>query len=81
MLCTLVICLLRTRLDEAKSSELEATNKWQQERRQLAHLEKQLNRVQSGQGVAKGKGKGYSSAGGAHDRQAKIDDLEELSTR
>ena len=76
-----MICLFRTRLDEAKSSELEATNKWQQERRQLAHLEKQLNRMQSAQGVAKGKGKGYSSSGGAHDRQAKIDDLEELSTR
>ncbi|XP_068715968.1 coiled-coil domain-containing protein 13-like [Montipora foliosa] len=76
-----LVSVLQRRLDEAKSSELEATNKWQQERRQLAHLEKQLNRVQSGQGVAKGKGKGYSSAGGAHDRQAKIDDLEELSTR
>lgn len=75
-------CLLRVRLDEAKSSELEATNKWQQERRQVAHIEKQMNRIQSGQGVAKGKAKGYSSAGGIQDSRAKMtDDLDELSTR
>lgn len=65
--------------------ELEASNKWQQERRQVAHLEKQLSRVQSGQGVVKGKGKGkgkgYGTGGTVQDRQAKMEDLEELSTR
>ena len=69
------------RVDDAKNSELEANNKWQQERRQVAHMEKQLSRVQSGQGVAKGKGKGYSIGGGVQDRQPKMEDLEELSTR
>ena len=59
--------------------EVEASNKWQQERRQVAHLEKQLSRVQSGQGVVKGKG--YGTGGTVQDRQAKIEDLEELSTR
>ena len=75
-------CLSRVRLDEAKNYELEATNKWQQERRQVAHIEKKMNKIQSGQCVAKGKAKGYSSASGIHDSRAKVtDDLEELSTR
>ena len=38
--------------------EMEASNKWQQERHQVAHLEKQLSKLQSGQGVVKGKGGG-----------------------
>ena len=75
-------CLSRVRLDEAKSCELEATNKWQQERRQVAHIEKKMNKIQSGQGVVKGKAKGYSSASEMQDSRAKMtDDLEELSTR
>ena len=41
------------RVDEATNSELEAINKWQQERREVIHVEKQLRRVKSGQGVAK----------------------------
>ena len=61
--------------------ELEASNKWQQERRRVAHLEKQLSKLQSGQGEAKGKGKGYGIEGTVQDRQAKMEDLEELSTR
>ena len=75
--------MLFPRVDEAKNMELEASNKWQQERRQVAHLEKQLSRVQSGQGVVKGKGKGkgYGTGGTVQDRQAKMEDLEELSTR
>ena len=75
-------CLSHVRLDEAKNCELEATNKWQQERRQVAHIEKKMNKIQSGQGVAKGKAKGYSSASGMQDSRARMtDDLEELSTR
>ena len=69
------------RVDEAKSVELDAINKWQQERRQVAHMEKQLSRVHAGQGVAKGKGKGYGTGGGVQDRPAKMEELEELSTR
>ena len=69
------------RVDEAKTSELEATNKWQQERRQVAHMEKQLSRVQSGQGVPKGRGKGYSTGSAVHDRQGKTEDVDELATR
>ena len=69
------------RVDEAKNIELEATNKWQQERRQVAHMEKQLSRVQSGQGVSKGRGKGYGTGSAVQDRQAKMEDVEELSTR
>ena len=70
------------RVDEAKNSELEANNKWQQERRQVAHMEKQLSRVQSGQGVAaKGRGKGYSTGSAVHERQAKTEDVDELATR
>ena len=63
--------------------EMEASNKWQQERRQVAHVEKQLSKLQSGQGVVKGKGKGkgYGTGGTAQERQAKMEDLEELSTR
>ena len=49
------------RVDEATNSELEAINKWQQERLQVIHVEKQLRRVKSGQGVAKGWGTGYGS--------------------
>ena len=44
----------------------------------MADLEKQLSRVQSGQGVVKGKGKGYGTGGKVQDRQAKMEDLEEL---
>ncbi|XP_044178708.1 coiled-coil domain-containing protein 13-like isoform X2 [Acropora millepora] len=77
-----LVSVLQRRLDEAKNYELEATNKWQQERRQVAHIEKKMNKIQSGQCVAKGKAKGYSSASGIHDSRAKVtDDLEELSTR
>lgn len=77
-----LVSVLQRRLDEAKNCELEATNKWQQERRQVAHIEKKMNKIQSGQGVAKGKAKGYSSANGMPDSRAKMtDDLEELSTR
>lgn len=48
----------------------------------MAHIEKKMNKIQSGQGVAKGKAKGYSSACGIQDSRAKMtDDLEELSTR
>lgn len=47
----------------------------------MAHMEKQLSRVQSGQGVAKGRGKGYSAGGGVQDRHLKIEEVEELSTR
>ena len=61
--------------------EMKASNKWQQERRQVAHWEKQLSKLQSGQGVVKGKGKGYGTGGTVQERQAKIEDLEELSTR
>lgn len=75
------VYLLIYRVDDAKNSELEAINKWQQERRQVAHMEKQLSRVQSGQGVAKGRGKGYSAGGGVQDRHLKIEEVEELSTR
>ena len=42
---------------------------------------KQLSKLQSGQGEAKGKGKGYGIEGTVQDRQAKMEDLEELSTR
>ena len=73
--------MLFRRVDEAKNMELEASNKWQQERRQVAHLEKQLSRVQSGQGAVKGKRKGYGTRGTVQDRQAKMEDLEELSAR
>jgi len=76
-----LVTLLQRRVDEAKNSELETTNKWQQERRQVAHMEKQLSRVQSGQGVAKGRGKGYSTGSAVHERQAKTEDVDELSTR
>lgn len=77
-----LVSVLQRRLDEAKNCELEATNKWQQERRQVAHIEKKMNKIQSGQGVAKGKAKGYSSASGMQESRAKMtDDLEELSTR
>jgi len=69
------------RVDEAKNNELEASNKWQQERRQVAHMEKQLSRVQSGQGVAKGRGKGYSTGNGVNERQAKTEDVDQLATR
>ena len=69
------------RVDEAKNSELEAINKWQQERRQVVHVEKQLSRVQSGQGVAKGRGKGYGSGGTGQERQGKPEDLDNLATR
>lgn len=69
------------RVDDAKNSELEATNKWQQERRQVAHMEKQLSRVQSGQGVAKGRGKGYSTGSAVHERQTKTEDVDELATK
>ena len=69
------------RVDEAKNSELEAINKWQQERRQVVHVEKQLSRVQSGQGVAKGRGKGYGSGGTRQERQGKPEDLDDLATR
>ena len=69
------------RVDEAKNSELEAINKWQQERRQVVHVEKQLSRVQSGQGVAKGRGKGYGSGGTGQERQGKPEDLDDLATR
>ena len=44
----------------------------------MADLEKQLSRVQSGQGVVRGKGKGYGTGGKVQDRQAKMEDLEEL---
>ena len=48
----------------------------------MAHIEKKMNKIQSGQGVAKGKAKGYSSASGIQDSRAKMtDDLQELSTR
>ena len=71
-----------SRVDEAKNSELDATSKWQQERRQVVHMEKQLSRVQSGQqGVAKGRGKGYGTGSAVQERQAKTEDLEELATR
>ena len=73
--------MLFRRVNEAKNMELEASNKWQQERRQMAHLEKQLSKLQSGQGVVKGKGKGYGTGSTVQDRQAKMEDLEELSTR
>ena len=73
--------MLFRRVDEAKNMELEASNKWQQERRQVAHLEKQRSKLQSGQGVVKGKGKGYGTGGTVQERQAKMEDLEELSTR
>ena len=69
------------RVDEAINSELEAINKWQQERRQVVHVEKQLSRVQSGQGVAKGRGKGYGSGGTGQERQGKPEDLDDLTTR
>jgi len=76
-----LVSLLQRRVDEAKSIELDAINKWQQERRQVAHMEKQLSRVQAGQGVAKGKGKGYGTGSGVQERPAKMEELEELSTR
>ena len=44
----------------------------------MADLEKQLSRVQSGQGVVKGKGKSYGTGGKVQDRQTKMEDLEEL---
>ena len=44
-------------------------------------MEKQLSRVQAGQGVAKGKGRGYGTGSGVQDRPAKMEELEELSTR
>ena len=69
------------RVDEAKNSELEATNKWQEERRQVVHMEKQLSRVQSGQGVAKGKGKEYGTGSAVQERQSNTEDLDELATR
>ena len=64
------------RVDEAKNSEMEASNKWQQERRQVAHMEKQLSRVQSGQGVVKGRGKGYGTGSAVQ-----TEDVDELTTR
>lgn len=76
-----LVTLLQKRVDDAKNSELEAINKWQQERRQVVHVEKQLSRVQSGQGVAKGRGKGYGSVGTGQERQGKPEDLDELATR
>ena len=47
----------------------------------MAHMEKQLSRVQSGQGVPKGRGKGYSTGSAVHDRQGKTEDVDELATR
>ena len=47
----------------------------------MAYMEKQLSRVQSGQGVAKGRGKGYSTGSAVHERQAKTEDVDELATR
>ncbi|KAJ7380185.1 Coiled-coil domain-containing protein 13 [Desmophyllum pertusum] len=77
-----LVTLLQRRVDEAKNSELDATSKWQQERRQVVHMEKQLSRVQSGQqGVAKGRGKGYGTGSAVQERQAKTEDSEELATR
>ena len=51
------------RVDEAKNSKLEATNKWQQERSQGTHMEKQLSRVQSGRGQVKGEGVRHRECG------------------
>ena len=47
----------------------------------MAHIEKQMSRAQSGQGVAKGRGKGYSTGSVVHERQAKTEDVDELATR
>ena len=47
----------------------------------MAHMEKQLSRVQSGQGVVKGRGKGYSTGSAIHERQAKAEDVDELATK
>ena len=55
-------------VDEAINSELEAINKWQQERSQVVHVEKQLRRVKSGQGVVKGWGTGYGSGSKGQER-------------
>ena len=47
----------------------------------MVHVEKQLSRVQSGQGVAKSKGKGYGTGSAVQERQANTEDLDELATR
>ena len=47
----------------------------------MAHMGKQLSRVQSGQGVAKGRGRGYSTGSAVHERQAKSEDVDELATK
>lgn len=47
----------------------------------MVHMEKQLSRVQSGQGVTKGRGKGYGTGSAVQERQAKTEDLDELATR